>query len=138
MPFKDDLAEKMFQRNRQEYRGRHSAQGSMEPELQQESDTTDFSLDRPLMQRFNYVVNHILTMVPKEYDKDPRISFFRAILRDVVKEVAMVPDDRLAAMSREAGSAFMFIADGDLDELLGRDMEEQLAKTPEEEGNDGT
>ena len=80
------------------------------------------------MIRFKYVVDHILTQIPREFEKDPRVSFFKAILRDVVKEVALVPDERLAAMSREAGSAFIFIADGDMDELL--------ARVAEEEGND--
>lgn len=77
-----------------------------------------------MIKRFKYVVDHVMGMVPPEYQNHPAVTFFRVLARDMVKDIALVPDERLAAMALEAGNAFVFIAEGDLDDLLARQVEE--------------
>lgn len=118
---RDDLAEKMFQQTR-EYQGRHS---SPQTELPQDTDSTDFSPDRPLMLRFKYVVDHILSMIPVGYKDDMRIKVFMSFIKDAMRDIAMIPDEMIQGMTREAAHAFMFIADGNLDDLIERTQGEK-------------
>jgi hypothetical protein len=87
-------------------------------ESQSVTDSIDLSPNRPFIQRFKYVVDHFLNMVPENSKKDVRIQVFLQLIKDAIKDLALVPDEIMIPIATEVGHAFLFVAEGDMEELL--------------------
>jgi hypothetical protein len=96
-------------------------------------DTTDdFSRDRDMIRRIEYVFDHILSVIPASAQKDMRYKVLKQMMKDSLRDIALIPDRVISPLMRECGQALMFIADGNMKEL-----EEYLDQQNEERENAG-
>lgn len=58
---------------------------------------------------------------------DWRYGAVKTVMKESIKDIAMVPDSVIVPMMREFAAALAFVADGDMDEIID----------PEENGEDG-
>lgn len=103
------------------YQGRHQRKTSTisDPEQQQlDSDTTDdLSKDRDSIRRMEWIFNRILEIVPQEHRGDARYTIMRTMLKEGLKDLALVPDRVLIPMLGELAQALKFAAEGSMEEL---------------------
>lgn len=113
----------------QSYRsqGRHRLQTDPNStESPQDTDSTD-PLQRPIIQRVTYVFDKLIEALPDNMRGDWRYGAVKTVMKESIKDIAMVPDSVIVPMMREFAAALAFVADGDMDEIID----------PEENGEDG-
>lgn len=107
--------------------GRHRLQTDPNStEQPQDTDSTD-PLERPIIKRVTYVFDKLIDALPDNMRGDWRYGAVKTVMKESIKDIAMVPDSVIVPMMREFAAALAFVADGDLDELTDA----------EENGEDG-
>jgi hypothetical protein len=85
-----------------------------------------------MIRRIEYVFDHILSVIPASAQKDMRYKVLKQMMKDSLRDIALIPDRVISPLMRECGQALMFIADGNMEEL-----EEYLDQQNEERENAG-
>lgn len=115
----------------QQYQARHSRNlpqpVEMDPEMSsilegpiQPRDSAtidDLSPDRDSMKRIQWVFDRIVDMVPHDNRKDTRYVMMSAMMRESIKDLALIPDRIIVPMVQEIAGALSFVANGTMAEL---------------------
>jgi len=80
-------------------------------------DTTDLSRDRETIQRLEYVFTKILDMIPHGARSDSRYVFLSTMMKESLKDIALIPDEVIVPMVRECAYALQFVSDGSMAQL---------------------
>lgn len=103
----------------QSYRNQGRHRRAMDPnstESPQDTDSTD-PLERPIIKRVTYVFDKLIEALPDNMRGDWRYGAVKTVMKESIKDIAMVPDSVIVPMMREFAAALAFVADGDMDEL---------------------
>jgi hypothetical protein len=87
-------------------------------------------IDRPIVQRIAYVFDKLIDAMPDGMRGDWRYAAVKTVMKESIKDIAMVPDEVIVPMMREFSAALAFVADGDMFE------EEEI--TEQDGENDGS
>ena len=79
--------------------------------------TDDFSPHRDSIRRMRWIFDRVLEIVPPEHQNDPRYTIMKTMMREGLKDLALVPDRVLLPMLGELAQALQFAAEGSMDEL---------------------
>lgn len=104
------------------YQSRHRKNQTMSadsPEAEQlvTGTTDDFSRNRESIRRISYVFDRILEIVPEEHRDDNRYIMMKTMLKEGLKDLALVPDRIMLPLFAELSQALVFVADGSMEEL---------------------
>jgi hypothetical protein len=127
------LADRMYQESQRVNQPQMATVLEIPSQPPTDLDTTDdFSRDRDMIRRIEYVFDHILSVIPASAQKDMRYKVLKQMMKDSLRDIALIPDRVISPLMRECGQALMFIADGNMEEL-----EEYLDQQNEERENAG-
>jgi hypothetical protein len=89
-----------------------------EPTPQRDSGITDdLSIDRDSIRRIEWVFERILAIVPAEHKGDMRVTMMKTMMRESLKDLALIPDRIILPMIEQIAGALNFVVNGTMAEL---------------------
>lgn len=67
--------------------------------------------------RLYYVIDNIVAMIPEEMQDSPMAKMLIVFAREGKKDIRKIPEEFIAALSRQIGESFTWVADGDMSDI---------------------